>query len=91
MSQIINLDQVQVQVISDSSGIFWGNNRQINWKSVVKQNLGCGVVSGDSNQLPMSLNNVLDEDVFDSMVTAAFPAPAGKNLQSVVQNRQHDL
>lgn len=68
MSPCIKLASLQVQIVSDSSGVFCGNNMQVAWKSIIKQNFGYGVVSGDTNYLPHSINSIKDDDIIDSLV-----------------------
>lgn len=65
MEQNIILDQLTVNAICDSSGVFCGKNLQVSWKSVTKRNQGCGTVSGDQNVLPANINTVSDADLLD--------------------------
>lgn len=69
MGQIINLQQLNVQVITDSSGVFCGRNLQVGWHSINKTNHGYGVISGDKNAIPGNLNWVHDADLVDSSIT----------------------
>lgn len=50
----IEFDQIKVENISNSSGIFTGDNIQIKWKALNCSNEGCGTLDGDKNH---SLNN----------------------------------
>lgn len=68
MNQMINLEHLHVQVVSEASGIFCGKNLQVSWRSIQKTNQGYGTVSGDSNIVPTSLNSVNDTDLLDSYV-----------------------
>ncbi|MGE5631613.1 MAG: hypothetical protein ACM3TR_11025 [Caulobacteraceae bacterium] len=40
--------------ISDSSGVFSGDNLQVKWKAYIKADEGFGILEGDENK---SLNN----------------------------------
>lgn len=50
----IEFGDLVIGEISDSSGVFSGDNLQVKWKSYIKKNEGFGNVEGDSNN---SLNN----------------------------------
>lgn len=43
-----------INQISDSSGVFTGNNLQVKWRSSIKIDEGFGTLEGDSNR---SINN----------------------------------
>lgn len=69
MSQQINLQILSVQVVHENAGVFCGSNLQTGWKSIIKQNQGYGIVSGDSNNLPSNINLVNDTDIMDTLIT----------------------
>lgn len=50
----VEFGDLVVGEISDSSGVFTGDNLQVKWKSYIKKDEGFGSVEGDSNN---SLNN----------------------------------
>ena len=79
MGQVINLQQLNVQVITDSSGVFCGRNLQVGWQSINKINHGYGAVSGDKNAIPGNLNCVHDADLVDSSVTLNKAESPSKN------------
>ncbi len=68
MSEYLNLQNLHVQTVANSSGINYGRNLQIGAKSISKINQGCGTLGGDGNVLPASLNTVVDDDLLDSYV-----------------------
>lgn len=61
----IKVDNVHLQVISNSSRISWGNSLNIRTGTIVKINQGCGTITGDENRLEISSNAVLDADITD--------------------------
>jgi len=73
MSQQINLQALSVQVVHENGGVFCGSNLQTGWKSIVKQNQGYGIVSGDSNNLPSNINLVNDTDIMDMLTPTESP------------------
>lgn len=50
----IEFGDLIIEQISDSSGVFSGDNLQIKWRSCMKVDEGFGTLEGDSNN---SLNN----------------------------------
>ncbi len=58
----ITFKDLQVQVISNSSGVFSGNNLQIGWTHRAKVNDGQGSVSGDHNALHKSIHIVFSPE-----------------------------
>lgn len=65
----IKLDKMHSQIVSNASGINWGKNLQMQTKSILKTNQGCGTISGDRNLLTISTNAVNDADILDSNVS----------------------
>lgn len=63
----INLMSLQIQAVNHVSEVNFGNTAIINVKSLYKGNEGCGRISGDLNQLPITLNNINDPDIIDTM------------------------
>lgn len=61
----IRIDNVQLQVISNSSRICWGNSLHMKTGSILKINQGCGTISGDENRLMIDSNTVIDTDISD--------------------------
>lgn len=47
----INYSSLQVDLITNSSGIFTGQNLQLNWKAYIENNSGLGGLNGNANQL----------------------------------------
>lgn len=60
---VINFQNITVQSIGDSSGIFIGKNNAIGWSAHGKSNQGLGSVNGKVIQ---SINLVYDNDFMDS-------------------------
>ncbi len=52
----INYSSLQVDLITNSSGIFTGQNLQLNWKAYIENNSGLGGLNGNANQLANSKN-----------------------------------
>jgi len=50
----IEFGDLIIEQISDSSGIFTGENLQVKWRSYIKTDDGFGILEGDSNS---STNN----------------------------------
>ena len=50
----IEFGDLIIEQISDSSGVFTGENLQVKWRSYVKADDGFGTLAGDSNS---STNN----------------------------------
>lgn len=50
----IKFEDLIIENISDSSGVFSGDNIQVKWKAYAKDNNGFGTISGDLNR---SMNN----------------------------------
>lgn len=76
----IKLDKVHLQVISNSSGINWGNNLQVKTSSIIKSNQGCGTISGDDNILTIGANTVDDSDITDTNITSGLSAPVKNDM-----------
>lgn len=64
----ISFNTIQVNSITNASGIFVGNNTQMNWSSHNKENIGFGTVDGNQNRLKGNHNIVIDPDVIDHPV-----------------------
>ena len=50
----IEFGDLIIEQMSDSSGVFTGDNLQLKWRSYIKVDEGFGTLEGDSNN---SLNN----------------------------------
>ena len=50
----IEFGDLIIEQVSDSSGVFSGDNFQVKWRSWMKVDEGFGILEGDSNN---SLNN----------------------------------
>jgi hypothetical protein len=50
----IEFKDLIIEQISDSSGVFTGDNLQVKWRSCIKVDEGFGTIEGDSNK---SMNN----------------------------------
>lgn len=46
----IQFGDLVIEQISDSSGVFTGNNIQVKWKSYQKSDSGFGTIAGDGNK-----------------------------------------
>lgn len=46
----IEFSDLIVDQVSDSSGVFSGDNLQVKWRSLMKIDEGFGVIEGDSNK-----------------------------------------
>lgn len=76
----IKLEKVQLQIISNSSGINWGNNLQVKTSSIIKSNQGCGTISGDENILTIGTNTVDDSDITDTNITFGLSTPVKNDM-----------
>ncbi|MEB3100296.1 hypothetical protein VF724_01310 [Paenibacillaceae bacterium T2] len=56
---------LQVNSVSNSSGIFSGDNIHLNWKHSRKTNDGFGSIQGNSNISKGNVHIVFDRDVVD--------------------------
>jgi hypothetical protein len=54
----ITFQDLKINEISQSSGVFSGNNAQMNWKHVARVNEGQGVISGDHNVVTRSIHAI---------------------------------
>ena len=59
----IEFDNIKVDSISNSSGIFTGNNLHINWKASSTSNEGYGVLSGNNNRALNGKSAVIKPDI----------------------------
>lgn len=62
----VHLDDINVNVVHTTSGIFIGTNSASYWKSHRKSNHGFGVVSGNGNTFVKNVNFVIDPDNIDA-------------------------
>jgi hypothetical protein len=62
-----NFKELKIGHISNSSGIFYGQNIQVNWKHTSKVNDGHGTISGENNNLNKNLNATIDNDKYDNL------------------------
>lgn len=76
----IKLDNIHLQVLSNSSGINWGNNLHVKTSSIIKSNQGCGTISGDENILTIGTNAVDDSDLTDTNITSGLLTPVKNDL-----------
>lgn len=56
---------LQVNSVSNSSGIFSGDNIHLNWKHSRKMNDGFGSIQGNGNISKGNVHIVFDRDVLD--------------------------
>lgn len=61
----ILLDRIEITSIMNCSGVFTGENIQMNWSSYQKTNMGFGLVAGTDNHSDSNMNVVHDPDVMD--------------------------
>lgn len=64
----ISFQDIHVKAISNSSGIFNGENRQTYWRSRKKTNEGLGSISGYYNKVTRGKHAVVDPDFLDLVV-----------------------
>lgn len=63
----IRFQDMRVEGVSSTSGIFVGKNVQFNWKNTEKINDGFGALSGDHNTKQDSTHAVIDNDALDTV------------------------
>lgn len=68
MNTQIFLGKVYVASINTNSGVFYGENKMVDWKSRSKNNASVGRVNGDGNYVGSRLNLIHDPDIFDMIV-----------------------
>lgn len=66
-NQHIQFDQICVNVIENTSGIFVGTNSSSNWNAYNKTNSAFGSIYGDQNQIGYNLNVLYDNDGIDTL------------------------
>jgi hypothetical protein len=64
----IFFNDLRIDQISNSSGVFSGRNMQTKWKHSKKINEGFGSLSGDKNITAGNRNVILDPDFIDVFV-----------------------
>jgi hypothetical protein len=62
----IDLKQLAVMNINNTSGFFYGHNVHHSWSAISKSNQGLGVVSQKS-RITATVNLVNDDDRYDSL------------------------
>jgi hypothetical protein len=55
----IDFGDLIIEKISDSSGVFTGDNLQVKWHSCIKSDEGFGVLEGDSNTSSNNLSMLI--------------------------------
>jgi len=60
----IRLNDIKINEISSSSGLFYGHNIQANFSSVQKSNEGLGTTTGDKNKVVNGVHIVIRSDDF---------------------------
>lgn len=60
---------LQINHLSNSSGVFSGENFQTGWKYSSKKNDGFGSISGNNNTSNKNYHIVKDSDILDSVHT----------------------
>lgn len=58
--------KLQVGKVADNCGVFYGNNIQLNWRRVVKQNDGFGDVDVKEGRVAENLTHLVDADFLDA-------------------------
>ncbi|MBM7624455.1 hypothetical protein [Sporohalobacter salinus] len=66
VSSNVVFESINVDSISNLSGVFVGNNSQWFWKSQNKSNTAFGAVDGENNFVLKPLNLVIDPDNVDN-------------------------
>jgi hypothetical protein len=64
----IYFKDLNIEEISNSSGVFSGRNLQVGWRHSKKTSEGFGSLSGDKNVIVGNLNVLLDPDFVDFFV-----------------------
>lgn len=59
----IEFKDLIIDRISSSSGVFSGDNLQVNWKACIKNNLGYGKLSGEGNKCINNSSKVIKNEV----------------------------
>ncbi|MBM7646522.1 hypothetical protein JOD45_002752 [Scopulibacillus daqui] len=58
----IKFDELKIEQVTKSSGVFSGKNLQDSWVSIGKENQGFGDISGINNKSRHHMNIVNDQD-----------------------------
>lgn len=64
----IEFDNINVNAIETTSGIFVGTNTQLGWGAHSKSNHGFGSITGQFNFAIKAINIVMDDDVIDTPI-----------------------
>lgn len=58
----IRFNELNVNEVTKSSGIYSGDNRQLGWRAEAKTNQGFGVIEGDHNEATDLIHIVVHSD-----------------------------
>lgn len=61
----IRFDAININVMSNCSGVFSGLNNQQLWRVNDKTNIGFGRIVGEMNNSVNTINVILDNDILD--------------------------
>ncbi|MGP4081361.1 hypothetical protein ACTWQL_15760 [Pseudalkalibacillus sp. R45] len=61
----IIFDTININNLSDNSGVFNGENTQTHWTTQKKENYGLGTAIGENNLFFQNINVVYDNDLID--------------------------
>lgn len=61
----IKVKDLFINDVTNVSGVFSGQNLQLMWRHVAKENMGVATVSGDQNTYCDNYNTVIDTDFLD--------------------------
>jgi hypothetical protein len=64
----IKFDNINVNAIESSAGIFVGTNTQLGWGAHSKHNTGFGSITGKFNLVVHTTNIIMDNDVIDTPI-----------------------
>lgn len=66
--QLIQFNNLIVNGVDSTSGIFIGTNSQSGWNTMDKENFGLGRVHGSYIKIPNNKNIVYDQDFIDTII-----------------------
>lgn len=83
---VVRMNPLKLHVgsIQKGSGVFYGNNTQLNWRHLAKNNEGFGRVDGTESTFRQNWTAVLDSDSVDS----PYNSQPGKEDEEGKENKQ---
>lgn len=64
----IVFNDIRIEEVSHSSGVFSGHNLPLKWGHRSKSNEGYGSITGDNNTAKDNVHFVIDRDVIDQLI-----------------------